>query len=350
MVLGLVLHTCAAFSQSAYWIVSFVKPLAWAEPLADAIHVFRMPLFFMISGFFAYMMMEKQKVRDFCSTKIIRIGIPFLCVLLAVNLPQFLLLSYLDKSNLDLNINNYSVTGHLWFLVNLLFYFFVYVVIHKLLAKLPLFNNANKNTIYIFLITLVTPVLYICLLAMNKLGLPIYRDISILGSFYQLFAYFDYFILGALLARIKHEMLIEIFTSISGGMLFVLLLFVSLLPLWFDGANNIVAMPYIEHLQAIFVSLIIWVIGFLLINNNSIPFKALANASYSIYLFHHVIIILLVLLCNFVFLRYHVSINANIIFIFIMCTSLYITIIIHNKLIAKNKLLSFLFNGKSLFR
>ena len=114
MILGVVLHTCAAFSPSAYWLVSSHQSIAWVDPINQYIHIFRMPLFFMISGFFAVMIIQKQSIPNFCTEKVKRLLIPFVSVFILINIPQYFLLHSLNEQ--ASTGNSIPLTGHLWFL------------------------------------------------------------------------------------------------------------------------------------------------------------------------------------------------------------------------------------------
>lgn len=350
MILGLVLHTCAAFSAGNYWLVSYLEPIEWVDRLNDFIHLFRMPLFFMISGFFAYLIMEKQSSNVFCTTKILRIGLPFLTVLLLINLPQFMFLDYLRSSSISQQINTNSFVGHLWFLVNLLVYFLIYAFVHSVLFQLVIYLKRLTPIGYIGLVIIILPLCYLGVLAANKIGIPIYKDILIIGSIYKLFSYVDYFFIGALFAGLGHEYFVSTLTSIKGKLLMLALLIVCSMPWWFTSVINDVTTPYINHIQAILVSLMIWLFGVKTMNSNAAIFKKLANASYSIYLFHHGIVITLVLIANFLVSKYGLDINPNIVFFSIILFTLVITLYIHNAVIARSHILLLVFNGKGLTR
>lgn len=346
MVLGLVLHTCAAFSPSKYWLVSYIEPIEWVDYLNDFIHLFRMPLFFMISGFFAFIMMEKQSLRTFCSTKFLRIAVPFLSVLLVINLPQYLGLEYLKTSNISKYINTNSLVGHLWFLVNLLVYFLFYSITHRFVLLLKPLTDKLRPIIYIGILILIVPMGYLGVLGANKVGVPIYDNFFLIGSLYTLFSYFDYFIIGALFACLGHEHFISTLKSIKGFSLMAVLLTASLLPLFFTKFNNDVTVPYFNHIQAICISLVFWLISSKLMYSDTGVFKKLAKASYSIYLFHHVLVVSLVLGLNILFSIYGLKIDSNLVFVFVIAVTLLLTAFIHTSIVSNRTALSFLFNGK----
>jgi fucose 4-O-acetylase-like acetyltransferase len=64
------------------------------------IHVFRLPLFFLVAGFFAALLMEARGIRALLSNRLVRIGVPMLVVILLVGPP----LDLLVQSQMGLDI------------------------------------------------------------------------------------------------------------------------------------------------------------------------------------------------------------------------------------------------------
>jgi glucan biosynthesis protein C len=136
-------------------------------------------------------------------------------------------------------------------------------------------------------------------------------------------------------------------TSFVGGIvIFLPLLIVSTLPWWLPAVSNAVTQPYIEHIQAITVSLLIWVVCSKVFEIDSIWFKRLMDASYSIYLFHHVIIVLTVLALNEINKMANIVINPMLAFMLVLIISVASTLFIHFCIVSKSERLRLLFNGK----
>jgi glucan biosynthesis protein C len=363
MMLGLVLHTCAAFSISQYWIIAYTEPLPWALALADAIHIFRMPLFFMVSGFFAFVLLQKQNVLYFCKIKFIRIGLPFLSVLLLINIPQFYILNILASAQGQDSANSIGITtnvitngsglkvtenmtSHLWFLINLIIYFVLYSCIHVLVRRIKVPKGNFKSAIFVLFMLLVVPVFYLCVLELNKVGIPIYFHIPIIGSLYAILSYFDYFLIGAMFALLSHHRMMDVFLSRLALIIFTPLVVIASLPWSLPNVINVITLPYIEHIQAVVVSLIIWLLATKMLANNSKAMLGLSKASYSIYLFHHGIIIALVYILNQLNYTNGWVINPYFAFFLVIGLSSLLTLIIHFYIVAKNKTLMLLFNGK----
>ena len=79
MLLGIVLHGAMSFLGFPIWPAVDVKsdPVAWGF-LLDVIHGFRMPLFFLVSGFFTAMMWKKRGTGGLVKQRLLRIGVPLL--------------------------------------------------------------------------------------------------------------------------------------------------------------------------------------------------------------------------------------------------------------------------------
>ena len=80
MMLGVVLHVALYFQESApdaVWPVRDIERSPLAGFMAIMIHVFRMPLFFVMAGFFAAMMHQRRGTAGFAGNRFFRIAIPF---------------------------------------------------------------------------------------------------------------------------------------------------------------------------------------------------------------------------------------------------------------------------------
>lgn len=80
MLLGIVLHAVLSFAPrtAAAWPVSDVAQTPAYDLLMSAIHGFRMPLFFLLSGFFTAMLWRTRGLRALLKHRAKRIGLPLL--------------------------------------------------------------------------------------------------------------------------------------------------------------------------------------------------------------------------------------------------------------------------------
>lgn len=134
MLLGVPYHVALAYQigdgKGQAWIVNSHEGAAGLATFAHFIHLFRMPAFFVVAGYFAALLLSRRAPVQWLSGRFERLGIPFLASLLLLNpllnlaceLSNFALAPAL-KSLLD---NSASSGGywirHLWFLIVLLYF------------------------------------------------------------------------------------------------------------------------------------------------------------------------------------------------------------------------------------
>jgi glucan biosynthesis protein C len=128
MLLGVPFHVSLIYS-SQKWAVNSSDASLWLTTLNDFIHAFRMQVFFVISGYFSYMLYLRYQPRRFLRVRLERVGIPMLTAVPLITLPQFFMLKawtskYADWSALPpyAKFNNlmWELISHLWFLLVLL--------------------------------------------------------------------------------------------------------------------------------------------------------------------------------------------------------------------------------------
>lgn len=83
MLLGIGLHAALSFFPS-YWIVSDDRQSAWFGVFVAAIHGFRMPLFFVMSGFFSAMLLQRRGRRSLVNHRFRRVVLPLLLGMLTL--------------------------------------------------------------------------------------------------------------------------------------------------------------------------------------------------------------------------------------------------------------------------
>lgn len=80
LMLGVLLHASMSFLPGAkfFWVVSDNQKTELLGPVFFVIHQFRMPLFFMLAGYFAHMALQKKGLLDFIKDRLKRIALPLL--------------------------------------------------------------------------------------------------------------------------------------------------------------------------------------------------------------------------------------------------------------------------------
>ncbi len=128
MLLGIVLHTCARFGDRREALAGGWE--GWSY-LGTFIHLWRMPAFFLIAGFFATMVLSRRDVWSWWSRRVVRLGLPLCFGLLIVNSFLWPAKAYsreeLGGVSFEAVWDDYVVphvgqVAHLWFLVHLLVY------------------------------------------------------------------------------------------------------------------------------------------------------------------------------------------------------------------------------------
>lgn len=143
MMLGVVTHSAMVYGAPTRWLIASDRYSPALEKLVLVLQSFRMPAFFIISGFLTGMMLQKYASSRFVRHRLVRLVIPLVCAATLINPwlnalrtdqthPQGFL-AYLFSADY-LTDGEWSL--HLWFLVNLILYSLLAVVASPLLGRL----------------------------------------------------------------------------------------------------------------------------------------------------------------------------------------------------------------------
>lgn len=169
LLMGVVFHASLSFMPVFIgWAVMDISTSDWIDHLVLVSHSFRMPLFFLIAGFFTHMAIQKNGAKAFFKSRLFRIGVPFIAgwvvlyPLIAsgwvigaqslrgdVNITEGMRVGL--QSLLQPN-NGFFVGTHLWFLYYLLLITAAVVCIRALfkidlIAKLDAQSNLYRHLI-----------------------------------------------------------------------------------------------------------------------------------------------------------------------------------------------------------
>jgi len=348
MMLGVVLHSSLVFMPDREWIIHAPDTTIIATYIHEVVHFFRMPAFFIVSGFFAIFTLEKYSPRKFLTMRIARLVIPLIVSILTINsLQEYILVSF-GWNTFELKEYIYSAKWiqHLWFLINLTIYFVVIALIYKFFKPLlyKIFRVCeilfSRTNIY-FLFALFALFVPFSNGAMSILSKFIYIGGSAvnLNSIAYFFVYFSF---GLLLYKSKGTR--EKFISIS-PLWSLVALAVPLLLLQLDlplGKNigKVFYLFYVGFAQFV-ASALVFSLFHRFLNKKSKLFYFLSDASYTVYLFHQVIIVVL----GSLLIKYHIGGLLGLT-VLILLTATF-ALFIHKFAISRFKSLSFLYNGKS---
>ena len=148
MLLGVVLHAALFVAPEAHWRWPLRDPLAQGAPtygiIIDFVHGFRIPVFFMLSGFFSALLCKRRGIEAFRRQRLHRVGIPWIFGCLTI-VPATVWILKIISSQQNLYSELYEqVTlvntpfifiasmAHLWFLWYLLLIAFVFIGLLRL--------------------------------------------------------------------------------------------------------------------------------------------------------------------------------------------------------------------------
>ena len=149
MLLGLVIHSAMAyvtFPTDRVWPFKDPHPSAFFDILVTFIHTFRMPVFFVIAGFFAAFLYTTRGANTLFHNRAQRIALPLACawiilfplVIIAAGFAQ-------ARSSIQIPIDPNDLTigrllnhlMHLWFLYDLLILYGVALLVMPLVQRIP---------------------------------------------------------------------------------------------------------------------------------------------------------------------------------------------------------------------
>jgi peptidoglycan/LPS O-acetylase OafA/YrhL len=155
MLLGLLLHAAASYGEIPYgadWPYKDQSTSPLADLLVVFIHVFRMPIFYVMAGFFAALLYYRRGAGSLLRNRAVRILVPFVVgwlVLIPLTITGFSFALAAQESSIreGLAVVWASVsqgeglyadtTAHLWFLYYLLIFYVVWLALVPLARRLP---------------------------------------------------------------------------------------------------------------------------------------------------------------------------------------------------------------------
>ena len=190
MMMGLVIHAPLLFwapdFAKVFGINNIVPAEEWVNIMGRFISSWRMPLFFLLSGFFSILVIEKKGILHFLRDRTIRVGLACLV---------FSFLYDISDGSFD------YTTLHLWFLYELLILVLVFSLLYKFkIIRDFLCMKVSPKILFILALWLIStvPLAYILNQWWHPLSLKAstsYFDLKIGNLLY----YFSYFVVGVIL-------------------------------------------------------------------------------------------------------------------------------------------------------
>ncbi|KNC09000.1 glucans biosynthesis protein [Klebsiella sp. RIT-PI-d] len=302
MLLGIPFHISLIYSSHS-WHVNSAEPSWWLTLFNDFIHAFRMQVFFVISGYFSYMLFLRYPLKKWWKVRVERVGIPMLTAIPLLTLPQFIMLQYVKGKTetwhtLSLyekyNTLVWELTSHLWFLLVLTILttlgLWLFSVLRRRQARQQGTLLANITLGKLTIAFLILGIIYA---ALRRVLLIVCSPVLSDGLFnfvvMQTLFYTPFFVLGAL--AFINPRLKELFTTPSRGCMFGAIVgFVAYLlnqrygspDAWMYETESVVTMVF-----GLWMVNVVFSFGHRLLNFQSARVTYFVNASLFIYLVHH---------------------------------------------------------------
>ncbi|HCU0295669.1 TPA: glucans biosynthesis protein MdoC [Citrobacter sedlakii] len=302
MLLGIPFHISLIYSSHT-WHVNSADSSWWLTVFNDFIHAFRMQVFFVISGYFSYMLFLRYPLKRWWKVRVERVGIPMLTAIPLLTLPQFIMLQYVKGKaenwhSLSLydkyNTLAWELISHLWFLLVLIILTTVSLWLFSLLRnKWTAANKSRLTTLSMSKLTLIFLFTGVGYAASRRTIFSVYPSILSDGMFnfvvMQTLFYVPFFLLGAL-TFISPE-LKALFTRPSRGCtLGAAFAFAAYLlnqrygsgDAWMYETEYVITM-----VMGLWMVNVVFSLGHRLLNFQSARVTYFVNASLFIYLVHH---------------------------------------------------------------
>lgn len=302
MLLGIPFHISLIYSSHT-WHVNSIEPSWWLTLFNDFIHSFRMQVFFVISGYFSYMLFLRYPMKRWWKVRVERVGIPMLTAIPLLTLPQFIMLQYVKgKADNWQNLTFYEkyntlvwdLVSHLWFLLVLVVMTTVSLwVFSKLRRYLSRHHESHFPNITWAKLSLIFLVLGITYGAIRRILFIVYPPVLSDGLFnfvvMQTLFYIPFFMLGAL-AFISPK-LKALFTTpspwcaVGSALAFAAYLLNQRYgsgDAWMYETESVITM-----LLGLWMVNVVFALGHRLLNFKSTRVTYFVNASLFIYLVHH---------------------------------------------------------------
>lgn len=351
MLLGVPFHVSLIYSSQS-WSVNSPHASEWLTLLNDFIHAFRMQVFFVISGYFSYMLFLRYSPQYWLKVRLERVGIPMLAAVPLLTLPQFFMLKAWtarigDWSQLTLyqkfNALSWDLISHLWFLLVLVMLTLTGAWLFKKLRDgRQLTDYSELNWTRLSLAILLCSVIWGAIRRLLFIFEPQLLSNALFNFVVmQTLFFLPFFILGAIAWKypaIKALLIKPVpWTFIGSALAFVAYIANQT---WSKGEGWLYEIDaVVSMMMGLWMVNVVFSLGHRLLNSHSPRVTYLVNASLFIYLVHHPLTIL-----YGIFLVPHIGSNtlgffAGLVFVFGIAFMLYE---IHLRI----PVLRFLFSGK----
>jgi glucan biosynthesis protein C len=284
MLLGIPYHTALIYAQKNEW--EFARSddsSGFLAHLAETIHIFRMPLFFVVAGYFAFMMLSRKGPRAWFGGRTVKLGVPLVAAVFLLN--PLSLWAQDDSMSLMTRVGDHWL-AHLWFLTTLL----MQCGVLALLAMTPL-RRRFEVMVESFADRPVLGIVALVVLTSGLSGLgsmlgkhvpdTLVLKITVLSAI----GYLPYLLMGVAM-RMSPRMLGFMSTSSLLNVVVTMLAVAFLLQVPWGGFSINVVRMFVSTVACIGVARALFAMCRLLLNVPSQAVRKVADASFTVYLVH----------------------------------------------------------------
>jgi glucan biosynthesis protein C len=277
MLLGVILHAALIYSTRAAWAISDPQQHPAFDAVYHVIHTFRMPTFFMISGLLCAAGLRKGAGR-FLAGRTPRLLVPLAATALLVNSVQVALVS--GPATFWADYTGGRWVGHLWFLLDLLVYVHLATAVRAFAPRVLDWQPPTAGGAVLLALPLATAAVR---WAGDRFLGPGASFVGFL-NLADLLYYLPFFAFGLLYQPGRNTAQLRRLAAWA-----VPLLAVAVILRPNGGAEG----GYIDAAVSWAASLACLAAGRALLNRPSALARALADASYTVYLLHQVVVVAL---------------------------------------------------------
>lgn len=366
MLLGIVIHSTLPYIVTEFGFIKDPNTTHISNDIiANLIHMFRMPVFFVVAGFFGAMLFYERGLLKMAKNRASRVLYPFIIFLLLLYPTLVFSWNYAGAvfagsdnaiGEATVSFSNFLAflpksTWHLWFLFYLILFIISSVLMALIFKRLPnlsakiskIFNWVLKKPITrVFIFASMTCAVYL-LMGVSSIPTP-NSEIFDINLF--LF-YFPFYMMGWVLYKSKH--LLDSFKRLD-WLCTILGLILFLISLAINDLKLVNVSPYQDVSKVVFQSLIVWLFIFgitgLFIrygSKHSARMRYVSDASYWVYLVHYNLTIFISALL------FRWDVHATIKFLTVMISTTIISFVTYHYFVRSSFIGKFL-NGRKYTR
>lgn len=340
MGLGVLLHASNIYAPAGGWIVEDPETHPFFAYLGQTLHVFRMPVFFWISGYFCCMGFFKLGSQALLRVRMPRLLLPLLTTLFTLNVLQDLWVGWSKGTSAMEALQAGLHLHHLWFLVYLLIFFALAGLVLPVARTKLVELKETRAPGWVTIVVALTVASYTLEMAVRLTGFA-YQSLWGLATPFGLTSYLPFFATGALMYAWRPGK--AVFVSAAPWLIIpALAATIGLAEFTLSAKGWQAEVLRLAHWLGAWTSVGL-VLGLFerLFRTDTAFTRLVSDSAYTVYLFHHVVVVVI----GMSLLAAPIPISLK--FVLVCCAAWGLGLGVHLLVIRRVPLLQWLFNGKS---